>query len=85
MTTLTKAGTARNALVALALGAACTLPSIAQTSGSGSANNGSTNTTQQRDNDFDMGWLGLLGLVGLLGLKRKAPDEMHRTGSTSRT
>jgi hypothetical protein len=23
-----------------------------------------------RDNGFDMGWLGLVGLVGLLGMKR---------------
>jgi MYXO-CTERM domain-containing protein len=27
-------------------------------------------TAQERDNDFDWGWLGLLGLAGLFGLKR---------------
>ena len=32
-------------------------------------------TAQERDNDFDWGWLGLLGLAGLFGLKRH--DTAH--------
>ena len=84
MKTFMKSGTARSALAVLTLGVACALPAAAQTSGSGSTSAGSTNTTEPRDDDFDMGWLGLLGLAGLLGLKRKAPDEVgHRTGNTT--
>lgn len=32
-------------------------------------------TAQERDNNFDWGWLGLLGLAGLFGLKRH--DKAH--------
>jgi hypothetical protein len=31
---------------------------------------GTTNRTDDRDHDFNMGWLGLVGLAGLLGLRR---------------
>ena len=30
---------------------------------------------QERDDDFDWGWLGLIGLAGLFGLKRH--DNAH--------
>ena len=32
-----------------------------------------------RDNDFDMGWLGLIGLAGLLGMKRPAEVRTRTT------
>jgi len=31
---------------------------------------GTTNRADDRDHDFNMGWLGLVGLAGLLGLRR---------------
>jgi len=31
---------------------------------------GTTNRTDDRDHDFNLGWLGLVGLAGLLGLRR---------------
>ena len=47
-----------------------------------------TRTTEvERDNGFDMGWLGLLGLAGLAGLRRREHGHTvgdHQTTSTSR-
>ncbi|ARO53934.1 hypothetical protein B2G69_07070 [Methylorubrum zatmanii] len=52
-------------------------------------NNTSPTATQQntpraadRDDDFDMGWLGLIGLLGLAGLLgRRRHDPVTRTSS----
>lgn len=39
----------------------------------------------ERDDDMDLGWLGLLGLAGLLGLKRREPvhRDVPRTTTTT--
>jgi hypothetical protein len=43
------------------------------------------NTAQyQRDEGFDMGWIGLLGLAGLFGLKRRDRADHYETGTASR-
>lgn len=40
--------------------------------------------TEEHDDGFDLGWLGLIGLAGLLGLRRKKEDVVHRpAGSTT--
>lgn len=74
-----------------------TQPASAQTNtGSGSDNTttvdstsrgGTSGATDNRNDGFDWGWLGLLGLIGLAGLARKReeparyrePDEASRT------
>jgi MYXO-CTERM domain-containing protein len=33
----------------------------------------------ERDNDFNLGWLGLIGLLGLAGLRR--PKQVINTGT----
>ena len=70
---------ARNGVLAVALGLACALPVAAQTTtGSTTTTTPSTastardNTAARSDDDHrDWGWLGLLGLAGLLGLRRR--------------
>jgi hypothetical protein len=77
----------------LALASACAMPVLAQTSSSSSSTQPSTTQTPAastqamgapgddrpatRDNDRDMGWIGLLGLAGLLGLRRKHDRDDH--------
>lgn len=41
-----------------------------------------TTTSVDREDDFNLGWLGLLGLAGLLGLKRK-DDHVRPTATTN--
>ena len=69
-------------IAALAIGASCAMPAMAQsTTADTSANNATTTmpaTERVEDNDRDFGWIGLLGLAGLLGLRRK-PEEQRNT------
>jgi hypothetical protein len=37
-----------------------------------------------RDDDLDLGWLGLLGLTGLLGLRRRHQDDHVRHPNAAR-
>ncbi|WP_458438880.1 WGxxGxxG family protein [Methylorubrum extorquens] len=53
-------------------------------------NNTNPTATQQsapraadRDNDFDMGWLGLIGLLGLAGLLGRRRHDHVNTTSTA--
>lgn len=73
-----------------------TMPSYAQTGGSGTTTDGTgtTSTTQTGtdattgDRDFDWGWLGLLGLAGLAGLaggKRQEPVRYREPDEVGRT
>jgi len=80
----------------IALGTACAMPVMAQDSSTTTASpdttaqttTPSTDTmgagpeTMARDDDRDMGWIGLLGLAGLLGLRRKHHDH-HDQGRMS--
>jgi hypothetical protein len=34
-----------------------------------------TTSNVNKDNEIDLGWVGLLGLAGLLGLRRKDRDD----------
>jgi hypothetical protein len=80
-------------IVALAL-AAGSVPALAQgTTGSGTggastpratATDTTAARTEQRDDGFDWGWLGLLGLAGLAGLRRQQPTTYDRSSTTAR-
>ena len=77
----------------LALGAACAMPVMAQSSSTTDASSSTQSTaptTQsmgagptddgrpaQRDDGMDLGWLGLLGLAGLLGRRRNDRHVNH--------
>ena len=52
------------------------VPAIAQTGGTDPATGGTAGTNMNRtagdrDDSFNMGWLGLVGLAGLLGMRRR--------------
>jgi len=68
------------ALVATIAIAGATVPSVASAQGGGT--NAGATTTDDGDDDTDMGWIGLLGLAGLLGLRRR--DNVHHVDTTRR-
>ncbi|MBD2234301.1 WGxxGxxG family protein [Phormidium tenue] len=67
------------------------LPASAQTNtggdGIGTTSDGIDTTTTTNDNDdgFDWGWLGLIGLAGLAGLKGRDREHDNRTSYADRT
>ena len=70
---------------AIAVCVACALPVAAQstTGAPGTGTAGDTTSTRDRDEGFDLGWLGLLGLAGLVGLRRKKDRfDGTRTGGS---
>lgn len=68
-------------LLALALVAT---PTMAQQTNTNPANNQQTvSRDHDRDDDFDMGWLGLLGLLGLAGLLGRRRQNHVTTTSTA--
>ena len=56
-----------------AAGLATVTPAMAQNTGAGNGANG--DTTTQREDGGNWGWIGLLGLLGLMGMRRKHDDN----------
>lgn len=78
----------------IALGTAFAMPAMAQSSTATQSGQSTAGTQSvgaspsdmrrvERDDGFDMGWLGLLGLAGLIGLRRNKGDHI-RHGTDNR-
>ena len=65
----------------VAVGIICSTTSVAAVAQSTTTEPGAGYVTQQNDDDFPWGLLGLLGLAGFIGLKRKDEDRDFRRAS----
>lgn len=73
------------AMMLLTLVLAVSTPAVAQTGGATGGTNYGTGTTETEDDDDGFPW-GVLGLIGLAGLipRNKDKDDHRRTTTTNR-